>query len=220
MSLYLKSTVLEKVPGIVHGFGTQQEPVPSIFSKYWDHRPKWKQVHGVAAANVQSPMQECGEVDSLFTEKVQIPIGVVTADCVPVLLAHQSGKKVAAVHAGWRGTYAHILEKLWMQLEREGEKANEWVAAIGPAIGSCCYEVSQELADQFVKEFSFFDQTRFLPKPRYLDLPALNAEVLKKIGIQEVDVLHYCTRCSQNPSFHSYRREGGGSRQLSILMKL
>jgi YfiH family protein len=218
--MYLKSELLESIPGVIHGFGSLDEPIPSVFSAHWDPmKPQWKQVHGVSIACVTESTQSCGEVDSLYTEVPKLPIAVVTADCVPVLLAHQSGQWVAAVHAGWRGTRAHILQELWKKLESIGHKPSEWVAAIGPCIGPCCYQVSEELAHDFEKEFASLGKNVAVPRSRILDLPAINAGELKQIGIQKVDVLGVCTLCSTQPRFHSFRREGGGTRQYSMIMK-
>lgn len=217
---FVQSEVLNRLPGIVHGFGTQLEPIPSPFLPLWhSHRPSHKQVHQVGIAKVERPNQELGEVDGLFSHEQSIPIGVMTADCVPILLANKSGKVVAAVHAGWRGTRAGIIRALWNQLQAEGETPENWVATIGPAIGPCCYEVSTELAEDFLAHFSDFPAHRVSPKPRMLDLPAINAEELRRIGLNEIEILRHCTRCSDHPHFHSYRREGGGTRQWSVIMR-
>ncbi len=222
--MYLTSSVLSVVPGVIHGFGTLEESLPLPFSKQWQASgPKHRQNHGSNIACVKTPSQECGEVDGLFTRSEEIPIGIVTADCVPILLAHRLGNGVAAVHAGWRGTRAHILRQLWNQLMSEGENPKEWVAAVGPAIGPCCYEVSTELAEDFQSEFKYLGDGLAVPsvtQDRNLDLPAINAAELKAIGLYEVDLIRACTHCSQSPRFHSYRREGSGTRQWSVIQRI
>ena len=142
-----------------------------------------------------------------------------TADCIPVLMANKRGTCIAAIHAGWRGTRAHTLIHLWNELRIRKEHPRDWVAAIGPAIGPCCYEVSEELAEDFYDEFKYLDPSGRLavPTSRRLDLQSINAAELRKIGLAEVEILPYCTRCSVAPLFHSYRREGGGTRQWSII---
>ena len=127
--MIINSQLLERVPGILHGFGTLEEPLPRLAEPYWDVSPRWKQVHGIGMAEVKAPAQECGEVDVLSTRLSKVPISVVTADCVPVLMCRRDGKAVAAAHAGWRGTRARILEHFAEQLKREGENLSEWVAA-------------------------------------------------------------------------------------------
>ncbi|MEO5968691.1 MAG: polyphenol oxidase family protein [Bdellovibrionia bacterium] len=220
--LTIKCVLIEKVPGVVHGFGTAQEPVPASLKDAWEsRRPKHKQVHRCDFVDVKVEGQECGDVDSLFTSRAGLPVGVMTADCVPVLMANKLGTCIAAIHAGWRGTRAHILRKLWVELQARGENPRDWVAAIGPSIGPCCYEVSEELAGDFLEEFKYLDSTGKLavPSPRRLDLQNINAAELRMIGLKEVDVLRFCTKCSINPLFHSYRREGSGTRQWSIISR-
>jgi YfiH family protein len=213
----IQSLLLSKVPGLAHGFGTSEEPVSAQILPAWNAlKPTWKQVHKADVARVNYPHQNCGEVDALWTAEFGLPISVVTADCVPILLARKDGKAVAAVHAGWRGTRAHILSTLWEKLKAEGESPSEWVAAVGPAIGPCCYEVSEEIANDFEQEFAAYGKGLAVPKHRILDLPAINAKELEKIGVAQVDLLRHCTRC--NDAFHSYRREGGGTRQYSSIM--
>lgn len=221
--MFLQSNLLSQIPGLIHGFGTRDEPIPSPLLNLWNKAaPIWKQVHGTQFARIESPNQQCGQVDALYTFKPGIPIAVVTADCVPILLARKSGEAVAAVHAGWRGTRARILEALWRELSRLGEKPCDWVAAIGPAIGPCCYEVSPDLAEDFALEFG----AEAVPTIRHLDLPAINAAQLRKLGISEVEIIRSCTRCTLAPAqrsnppaylHYSYRREGGGIRQWSTI---
>jgi len=217
----LKSRLLEGIQGLRHGFGNRQEPVPSEFLPKWDQlKPQWKQVHGIAIAEVKGPSDRCGEVDALFTRMPGQPIAVVTADCVPILLARRDGLAVAAVHAGWRGTRARILAELWRELSEKGERPADWVAAIGPSIGPCCYEVSEELARDFAAEFAAVGEGIAVPRTRHLDLPAINAAELRRLGVGEVDLLRACTLCSggkEDPLYCSYRRDGTGTRQWSMI---
>jgi YfiH family protein len=211
----LKSEVLSNVPGIVFGFGTLAEPVPECVQPFWDRNsPQWKQVHGIASACINVSRQQCGDIDASYTRSQEIPIGVKTADCVPILMSHQSGKTVAAIHAGWKGTRARILRNLWDKLKTAGENPGEWVASIGPSIGPCCYEVSEELSQDFKTEFG--TKTVF---GRILDLPGINALELKEIGLPQVEIIRKCTRCSSFPLFHSHRREPQVLlRQFSVIM--
>lgn len=217
--LELKSKLLSEIPGVAHGFGTLRQEIPLSFQARWESlRPKWKQVHGVSFSEIISSSQECGEIDAIFTVQPGHPIGIVTADCVPILFAKKDGKGVAAVHAGWRGTYAHITRHLWTHLiEKKGQKPSEWVAAIGPCIRECCYEVSFDLMENFKNEFPFY-----FPLTRNLDLVKLNETELQKIGIHEIEVLPQCTLCSKNEEsndflFHSYRRAPSQGRQYSLI---
>ena len=219
--MFSESGLLMSVPGVSHGFGSRSEPVPGIFLAQWERRPVWQQIHTTNAVEVSTPKQSCGETDALFSRKPGIPISVVTADCVPILMARKSGGAVAAIHAGWRGTEARILRALWEKLGAQGEKPQDWVAAIGPAIGPCCYEVSEELAQNFAEKFAVHGAGLAVPSHRHLDLPAINAAELKSIGLKDVELLNQCTRCTgtpESPDYFSYRREGKGTRQWSVVM--
>ncbi len=223
--MHLKSKLLTSIPGIEHGFGSRNEPMPRPFENRWEElKPRWKQNHGTSCIEVKAPSQECGEVDALYSRQASLPIAVVTADCVPVLMARKDGAAVAAIHAGWRGTEAQILRQLWTQLESQGESPSEWVAAIGPAVGPCCYEVSEELAEKFTTKFANLGHGLAVPQERHLDLPAINKAELELIGLAQVDLLRACTMCSQEPDlgnfkFFSYRREGKGTRQWSVISR-
>jgi YfiH family protein len=203
------SNLLKNIPTIRHGFGTRSENFPDFFKPAWEaSHPRWKQIHGTQACEVQSAHQDCGEVDALYTFKEKLPLAVVSADCVPILLAEKSGRGVAAIHSGWRGTRAGIVTALGNTLVSRGAKLENWVAAIGPAIGECCYEVSEELAREFGSS------------TRMLNLTALVSSQLKAIGLEKIETVGGCTRCSEQKGeflFESYRRDGGGTREYSVI---
>ncbi len=230
---FVASGLLAEVKNVSHGFGTFDQSVPNIFDDLWDARkPSWKQVHGTALAEVVKENQVCGEVDGLVTPTSNIPIGIFTADCVPILLARRDGSIVAAIHSGWRGTRAMILRKFWSEMSARGEEPRNWVAAIGPAIEPCCYEVSEEMAKDFEQHFAYLENTNLknktgkslaVPEFRRLDLQRIQQEELRQIGFYEVDLIRMCTRCNTSPRFASYRRsqkipEESGRQQLSGIM--
>ena len=221
----IKSRLLSTVPGLRHGFGTiASELDPAIAADWPALKPRWKQVHGIRLVDVTAPGQDCGETDGLCTFAPAQPIAVVTADCVPVLLARKDGTAAAALHAGWRGTQGRIVEAFAQLLRSRGESPGDWLACIGPAIGPCCYEVSEELAREFSEEFG--ESCVGGPSRRMLDLRAVNAMELNRMGFRAVEVLRLCTRCGRDdegsPLFHSYRRaketgQGSGGRQFSMI---
>lgn len=219
----MQSPLLSQIPNIIHGFGTQGEKIPQPLQNGWLKRPIVKQTHGTQCAQVTCPQQGFDSVDAIFTTQSRIPLAIITADCVPILLASKDGKAVAAIHAGWRGTLGKIACETWKEISKQESNPRQWVAAIGPAIGACCYEVSLELAKQFQDEFSRFGTHPIVTKSRYLDLPLINQLQLNEIGIQEVEILRYCTRCyheNNTPVFHSYRREKIAYGQFSGIQKL
>ena len=170
---------------------------------------RMRQIHGatVLAAHAGS----CGEGDALVTTQAGLALVVVTADCVPILLA--GNDRVAAVHAGWRGLAAGIIATALEKFDDPGRV----VAWIGPAIGPCCYEVGEEVAAAVVARSS--DAVRS-PGPRgrpHLDLPLAAAIELSRGGVTEVRTLAVCTACHPG-TLESFRREGAAAgRNLSLV---
>ncbi len=200
------------------------------FVRYeFDHRknaqaltlPKWKQVHGISIVEVTSSDQECGEVDGLWTRVSKLPIAVVTADCVPILLMNKSKSAVAALHAGWRGTKQRIVEAFFKSLPSELSVASEWAAVIGPSIRSCCYEVNEELIQEFKTEFPKMSASMIEPSHRKLDLVEVNIDQLLCLGLNEVVIHPDCTFCKKDDDgdfkYYSYRRGDRKSRQYSVI---
>lgn len=219
--MHFESALLRTLPNVVHGFGTRSDPVATPVLKNWvDLRPTWNQTAGTEIAQIVRRNQVCGGVDGFFTSTTN-PIGIQAADCVPILLARKDGGMVAALHAGWRGTKSKIVEKFANAMLARGENLGEWYAAIGPAVGKCCYEVGEDLVEDFIKTFPEIEPDLITPKFRRLDLSAINQCELLRVGIGKIDWIDECTYCSIDPArgakFHSYRREGGGTRQWSII---
>jgi YfiH family protein len=116
-------------------------------------------IRGVARADLPL-LTEDGKAllrgDALFTGDADILLGILTADCVPVLIADTRTHAVAAFHAGWRGTLARIVERGVGTLQREfGSRPKDLVAAIGPAIGACCFAVGDEVRQEFESQFAY-----------------------------------------------------------------
>jgi hypothetical protein len=159
-----------------------------------------KQVHSAVALPARPGF--CGEGDALFTEEPGLALSVVTADCVPVLLAGPQG--LAAVHAGWRGIADGVIPAA---LERMKGQPGEWTAWVGPAIGACCYEVGEDVAMRVVAASG---PEVAVPGPAgrpHLDLPGAARRQLEAAGVRDVIVLPRCTRCD-GERLWSYRREG------------
>jgi polyphenol oxidase len=172
-----------------------------------------KQIHSATA--LPARRGGCGEGDALFTREAGLALSVVTADCVPVLLAGPEG--LAAVHAGWRGIAGGVVPAT---IEAAGiEKPEEWIAWIGPAIGPCCYEVGEDVAGQVVAA-SGPEVAAPGPSGRpHLDLHAAVRHQLKAAGIGEVVTIADCTRCEEERLW-SYRREGkGAGRNLAFIWR-
>ena len=204
----------------------------------------------VAARCGPIPRAEAPKADALADARRQdLLLGVQTADCVPILLADTRHRVVAAIHAGWRGTLARIAVKALGRMRMEfGTRPRDVVAALGPAIGRCCYEVGSDVARSFAAQFPNaadwfdgpFDQLAYgedplwlpwltmmppghvPPPPRVqLDLRACNRWQLIDAGVPEkqIDVSDLCTACRTDLLF-SYRREGAKTGRMMAVIGL
>jgi YfiH family protein len=167
-----------------------------------------RQVHGARVVTAAGPSAPCGEADAVVSSLPGVAACVAVADCVPVLLAAPGGRAVAAVHAGWRGTEARAAAAGALALARAaGVEAGRLRAVIGPSIGPCCYQVSEELVVRFVAAFGASVVLRGAGGPR-LDLWAANLSALREAGVGEVETMGRCTACDRS-SFFSHRRDAG-----------
>jgi YfiH family protein len=191
------STLLSQIPAVRHGFGSKEALLPESLQPYSATLPEKKQVHGVRIVDVMQPQQACGEADGFYTEQPGILLTVFTADCLPIVFSHRQGKAVAVVHAGWRGLLNGIIEQMAARINQQSN-TQDWVASIGPAIGACCYEVSEELVTEFRRGLDL-PPTLISPSYRHLDLPAIAFAKLTQAGFSAVDFAGSCTLCTQNP---------------------
>lgn len=182
-----------------------------------------RQVHGARVLAVSAPCEPADEADAVLSTAEGVAACVSVADCVPILLADPGTGAVAAVHAGWRGTLAGIAAEGVRALERQaGAPPSRLLAAIGPSIGPCCYEVSEDVAARFRDELSG-DVVRTpsaggAARP-HVDLWAANRWVLARAGVpaDRVQVLGCCTSCERD-RFFSHRRDAGRTgRQMAFI---
>ncbi len=165
--------------------------------------------------------------DALTTNAHGILLAVKSADCVPVLLGDARTGACAAVHAGWRGTVARIVERAIARMTKEYDtRAEDIRAAIGPAAGGCCYEVGAEVIDAFRAEFKDADGL-FKPTREghaLIDLQRANRNQLISSGVsaERIHIAPLCTMC-RTDLFFSYRREkkllGRVGRLMSVIGK-
>jgi YfiH family protein len=171
-----------------------------------------RQVHGARVVTATGGGAPSEEADAVVSRTRGVAACVAVADCVPVLIADPTSGAVAAVHAGWRGTVARAAAAAVEALAaRGGSRPGELVAAIGPSIGPCCYEVSEELAARFESSFGHGVVDRRRSAPR-LDLWEANARALGAAGIgaDRIDRLGRCTAC-EDRLFFSHRRDAGAT---------
>lgn len=198
--------VLKSQVWLDHGFGTAtQNPFGD------DPNASLKQIHSSIVCPVTDPGDRQSEGDGLITDIPGLWISIRTADCLPILLADPVKRVVAAVHAGWRGTVAQIIRIAVEQMAREyGSRPEDLIAAIGPGISRCCFEVGQEVAEHFSPTEIVHGKTN--PK---VDLKAANRRQLIGAGVNSfrINISDECTMCS--PGFHSYRGDRTEGRLIS-----
>ena len=263
---------LAKLSWLVHGFSTRQggasqldgQRVLNLGFTEWDARENVKenrarlqaavgaqdlklvsllQFHSDAILHFESAPTEPSRADASVTKTAGLLLAVQTADCVPILLVDPKNRAVAAVHAGWRGTLARIVEKAIGRMQMQfGSQPADLLAAIGPAIGGCCYEVGTEVAAAFSGQFAnaaeFFDELRTgdepnplqwlnmmppghqpPPKKVLLDLPKANRSQLEAAGVPAANIFvsDLCTGCRRDLLF-SYRKEGAQSGRMMAVI--
>ena len=187
-----------------------------------------QQRHGDTIIDVTEPCKDAGEGDAMVTGAPGVFLGVLTADCVPIVCwARTPERRLAAViHAGWRGTLAGLAMNTVRHIEsRYGTRPQDLWCALGPAIGPCCYEIGPDVSEPLRRKWGDKAEASLRQKDgnTYLDLRHLNAALLTAAGVPEERIASAgpCTAC--NPAeFFSYRREsknGAGTtgRQASFI---
>ena len=196
-----------------------------------------RQIHSSVIHRVDEVPAQPLQGDGLITNRPGMVLAVRVADCLPVLMADPVRRAVGAFHAGWRGTLARIVEKGVGEFRRQfGSDPADMVAAIGPGIHRCCYEVSEDLRDKFGSQFAYAgelfeevfssDPVRrkypllFMnqrapghgepPRAAHLDLVEANRRQLLEAGVRQENIWisDLCTSCRTDLLF-SHRREKG-----------
>lgn len=165
------------------------------------------QVHGRTALAMTEPERRQREADAMVSREALV-LGVLSADCVSILLADGKGR-VAAVHAGWRGTVQDVAGAAVQGLIALGARREELRAVLGPSIGPCCFEVQADVAAAFTKVCADSVQPR--DGRIYVDLWRTNRALLLQAGLlqRHIDAAPPCTFCDAR-RFFSYRRDGAG----------
>ncbi|HEX8765821.1 MAG TPA: peptidoglycan editing factor PgeF [Candidatus Acidoferrum sp.] len=270
----LQADALTKIPWLVHGFSTRPGGVSELHGERvlnlgfaaWDamenvieNRRRFQaalgaedltlcglsQIHSDVVHLLETPPSPPCRGDASATNRPGLLLAVQTADCVPILLVDPKKRAVAAVHAGWRGTLQRIVAKTIGKMRMQfSTKPVDLLAAIGPSIGGCCYEVGTEVASEFRSQFStasdWFDELRtgdepnplqwlnmappgHQPPPKHvlLDLRKANRAQLLDAGLyaQNVAVSDWCTACHRDLLF-SYRKEAGATGRLISVIGL
>jgi len=185
------------------------------------------QIHSAEAVHVAAPWarSDAPQADAMATTAPGIALGVLAADCAPVLLADATARVVGAAHAGWKGAISGVVESVVALMERLGAKRDRIRAAIGPCISQAAYEVGPEFRVRFVETTAANDRY-FVSSMRAdhwrFDLPRYVAARLSALGLAAVDRLDVCTYADEARYF-SFRRtthksEPDYGRNLSAIM--
>jgi hypothetical protein len=197
----------------VHGFATREVDPGATLREAGLRLYRARQVHG-AEVVVVAPTDDPWEIrerhaDVVITAAAGLAVGVVTADCVPILLCAPAVGACAAVHAGWRGTVARSVRAAVVALrDRCGARPADLVAAIGPAICASCYDIGDEVATA-VAVIDPLAVSRKADGCFHADLRRANRTLLTRAGLDPAAIhdVAGCTRCDARGRFHSYRRD-------------
>lgn len=184
-----------------------------------------RQVHSPEVVTVTGPIGEAGRpaADAMVTNLPGLILGILTADCVPVLLADAQAGVVGAAHAGWKGAIAGVTDNTLAAMEKLGARRDQISATIGPCIGRASYEVTSDFARHFEEED--VENSRFFSSAReghcQFDIAAYVAARLATAGVSRVEMMDEDTY-SQPDRFYSYRRschlnEASYGRQISMI---
>jgi hypothetical protein len=205
-----------------------------------------RQVHSDIIRLVESAPESQLVGDGLITNTPGLLLAIQTADCFPIILVDPKRRAVGVFHAGWRGTLRRIVEKGVGEMHRcFGTGARDLKAAIGPGIHSCCYEVGEEVRDQFESQFASAEKLfrvveetdparekypmlfltarapghSVLPKKIFLDLAEANRQQLLTVGVpaNSIDAPPLCTNCRTDLLF-SYRAEKGKTGRMMAVV--
>ena len=222
---------------LISGHGDEPENIKENFRRVAvllgagvDECAVTKQVHGSVVRLVDEKDRHVClsavpyEADGLATGTKGLPLFCFTADCVPVLLCEKSGKAAAAVHCGWRSSVGDILGEALRQLRSLGAAPEDLCAAIGPAIGRCCFETDDDVPEAITAWLKGDTDGLFVRRPdgkTLVDLRAANARRLQQLGVpaRQIDISEECTYCSHDKYWsHRYTHGQRGGQAAAIVL--
>lgn len=184
---------------------------------YFNH-----QVHGTEGSIITSEAIDKSfenDGDFIITDQKNLAIGVLTADCLPIIYYDHANHIAAIAHAGWRGTVDNIALITVENMKKHfNSKVENIDVLLGPSAKHCCYEVSKDFIEN-ITDRELIEKTFFYKQDKiFFDVPLYNKINLQKLGIKNIDTSHnICTMC--NPNYCSHRRDSSNSgRQISMIL--
>jgi hypothetical protein len=187
--------------------------------------PVWlNQVHGTQVFNADRydpshAPQTVPTADAAVTTRIDLPLAILTADCLPIVMADQSGTVLGVAHAGWRGLAQGVLEATLQAMQQASPHMRGYSAWIGPGIGPLAFQVGQEVYQTFVEQHAddhvFFKPDVHQPDKWLADLAGLAEQRLFRLGAQKIVQSQRCT-VQEDKYFFSYRREGQTGRMATV----
>jgi YfiH family protein len=179
-------------------------------------QPVWlNQVHGTTGLCLDETLPDDRTADAAYSHQFNHICAVMTADCLPLLVTNQTGSVVAAIHAGWRGLLAGVIENTLTALKTPMDTLLVW---LGPAIGPQVFEVGGEVQEAYIKRSARYESAFTRHKDRWLaDLYELAKIALNDLGVTRIYGGGFCTY-QQTALFYSYRREHGHTGRMASLI--
>ncbi len=206
------------------GFGTKDlgdgRNLRNIFEFLYQNEIDYKklvvldQIHSVNVEFFNSfknnKLEKIEETDGVITNKKGIVLSVRTADCLPITFVDKSSGLIGISHQGWRGSLKKMVIRMINKIIEKGGKKENILAAIGPGIGACCYNINEDRYYQFLEEFNGYSDKIFQVRKgeRFLNLIWFNYLLLIEAGIKKenIDFFPFCTSCDKK-RFFSFRRD-------------
>lgn len=160
--------------------------------------------------NINNPLED---TDAVITNLKNVALVTISADCQNIIIYDKEKEVIANIHSGWKGTLNQILSKtIELMIKEYGTNPKDLIAYISPCIQKCCFEVDEELANEFQNKFNYINN--FISKGEikddkqkyFIDTVKINIEEMLKLGIQKNNIFtdNICTKCESN-KYHSYR---------------
>ncbi|MGE3974027.1 MAG: polyphenol oxidase family protein [Bdellovibrionales bacterium] len=222
-TIYFKKEVIGwqyEVPGALVFFSNKKAQ-PEMLSEIFSIPSIYflKQVHGPQVVEAV-PLFAPQEADGHWTKEILFPLGIHTADCIPLLLYHPPTRYVAALHAGWKGVETRILNAALQQMKTHGLSTKEVMCFSGPHISKKSFEVGADVAQRL--SFASPGGQQFVlphsdPNKKYVDLLSIVKDQFVEDGGDLKSFFSLEKDTFSDPDFFSFRREGGTGRLISFI---